>query len=261
MKQITLLLLLLSLFNKTYTQEDPFADLMSDPELKPAIEMLTIGQLDSSLTLLNEFDSTHSKYFEIMMFKSQLFWETKDFDNLKKVLNYIIPRFDKDDPNYSNMANIYGLSYKYSGDLQRASEIFDSSYTSTGDLLLVYNLARTFNDMKEYNKTIKLTKHLRNDTLGELYFSIGEAQFQMKNFSKSKELLEKYFELNEKKSNAYSHYIIGMINSIESDLTSACQHFNASKRILEQTESTREFSNSEIELFKKIKKELIECNK
>jgi hypothetical protein len=215
-------------------QTDPFDELSKDPEVKPALTYLQKGNLDSCLLLLEKFDSTKSNYKQILMVKSQLYWETKDFIKLEKSLKVVLGFTSSGDPNYSNLLNLYGLSLKYTDRKNEALEVFLKGYKETASLTHLTNLVSLYNDLEQYDEAVKYEPKLKTDSSGILYSFIGEAFYRKKNFKKAKQYLLKSQELKKDGSNFESSFLLGKIEEQEKNLAKACDYYNKAKKTFDR---------------------------
>ncbi|MDC3260056.1 hypothetical protein OAU66_00695, partial [bacterium] len=159
----------------SYGQEDPFEKLMSNTELKPALELFFNGKVDSCIYILDQFDSTHIVYNEICFFKAQLYWENRDFVNLKQQIEVIYSRIDKKDNAYLSLLPQYGQSLRQTGNNEKAVAVFEEGYTITGDIIYLLNLLSLYDLLEKYERTIIYEKNISIDSSATLYRYLGVA--------------------------------------------------------------------------------------
>ncbi len=192
MKKIFFTIIIIASAFNGFGQTDPLEKVFNDPEFMPILKLLFTGNLDSCEIQLNKFDDTHPKYESVVYLKSQCHWEQRNYKELKKDLEYILPNVESDNPEYSNLMNLYGLSQRHTNEKNEAINTFKKAYKITHDQIHLINLVATYNDLKRYKESILFEPELNQDTIGNLHFLIGEAFYYISKFNKAEQHLNKY---------------------------------------------------------------------
>ena len=225
MKNIILTLSIFFLSFSLLGQSDPMEVLMQDPEFTPAMQYLMSGDYESCVKFLDAFDSSHKNYYSIVMLKAQCNWELRDYSELKKDVEILLSSTEKDDPNYADLVNLYGLSLKNTGEIKRSKSVFQEGYETTKNQMLLLNLIQLYNDSQQYKKSVAYENALETDSFGILHFFIGEAFFELGDFDKAEVYLLKYVEKIGNELKFQSYFMLGKIEKEKGNMTKSCESF------------------------------------
>ena len=231
-----------------FSQSDALEELIKNPEFTPALTFLMLGDFDSCVLLLDSFDSSHSNYNSIIFLKSQCHWELRDYQSLKKDMEFLLKNPDKNSPNYASLLNMYGLSLQNTGDNEKAKAVFKNGYDETKDQILLLNLLAEYNDSGEYEKTITYENELNTDTMGILYYLIGTGFFEVQELVKAKIYLSKYVGKLSNLLKFQSYMFLGQIEKENRNKSESCGRF------IEANESYALISSELIDSNEKYKK-------